>query len=50
MEVYNHWGPVDHDVRLPPERISELFGTVATYYAPPKKQVSSSMLLLHVSK
>lgn len=35
MEVYNHWGPVDQDVTLPAERISQLFGTLATYYQPP---------------
>ncbi len=39
MEVYNHWGPVDTDARLPPERMSELFGTLATYYQPRPKQV-----------
>ena len=42
MEVYNHWGPVDTDARLPPERMSELFGTLATYYQPPPAQVLPS--------
>lgn len=39
MEVYNHWGPVNESVTLPPERMSELFGTMASYYVPPNKQV-----------
>lgn len=41
MELQNHWGPVDAHVTLPPERLSALFGTVATYYSPPKPQVPS---------
>ena len=39
MEVYNHWGPVNQDVTLPAERVSQLFGTLATYYQPPPVRV-----------
>lgn len=37
MELQNHWGPVNANATLPPERIAQLFGTVASYYAPPPK-------------
>ncbi|CAL8464282.1 g3817 [Coccomyxa elongata] len=37
MELQNHWGPVNANATLPLERISQLFGTVASYYAPPPK-------------
>jgi hypothetical protein len=44
MELQNHWGPVNANATLPPERISQLFGTVATYYTPPKAQVCQAFL------
>ncbi len=46
MELQNHWGPVNANATLPPERLSALFGTVATYYSPPKPQVPSVFLCL----
>ncbi|EIE18629.1 hypothetical protein COCSUDRAFT_45128 [Coccomyxa subellipsoidea C-169] len=42
MELQNHWGPVNANATLPPERLSALFGTVATYYTPPEPQGKSS--------
>ena len=41
MQVYNHWGPVDEHKTLPTERLNELFGSMASYYKPPTKQVAS---------
>ena len=39
LEISNHWGPVDAQAELPAERLSELFGTVATYVTPSAQQV-----------
>ena len=41
LQVYNHWGPVDEHKTLPAERLNELFGSMATYYKPPSKEVLS---------
>ena len=38
--MYNHWGPVDEHKTLPTERLNELFGSMASYYKPPTKQVA----------
>ncbi|KAK9825982.1 hypothetical protein WJX74_003112 [Apatococcus lobatus] len=39
LEISNHWGPVDAQAELPAERLSELFGTVASYVTPLIRQV-----------
>lgn len=39
LEISNHWGPVDAQAELPAERLSELFGTVASYVTPSVRQV-----------